>query len=318
MPRFVDVIIPAAVPGVFTYGLPEGALDVAPGMRVVVPFGSGRKLYAAMVLSTHQKQPEHRSIRTALSVLDHQPVISLQQLELWQRMADHYLCGLGEVMLTAMPGPLILTSNTRIIATEHTAEHAARTPRLALLLAALEKQPAITLAEAGDLLQVQDPLRVVKELVDQGAVGLEEDLRQKYKPRTEIWVTLAEDASNEQALHAWFDRLERAPKQLAALMKGIELGRWLSDDPSAVLLPRLMKAADVTRAIVDGLARKGLLLVTEKDAHKPFHGLAPGIMPTLSAAQEAALTALRASSVSIGAPSCKVLRDRGKQRFTRT
>nr|MBP6696446.1 primosomal protein N' [Flavobacteriales bacterium] len=189
MPHFADVIVPVAVPGVFTYALPEG-VDVVPGMRIVVPFGSGRKLYAAMVLRTHQQHPDQRAVRKALSSLDRRPVISPQQLELWQRMADHYLCGLGEVMLTAMPGPLVLTSNTRITATDLTAEHSARTPRLALLLAALEKQPAITLAEAGDLLQVQDPLRVVKELLEQGAIGLEEELRQKYRPRVEVRVAL--------------------------------------------------------------------------------------------------------------------------------
>ncbi|MBP6391488.1 MAG: primosomal protein N' [Flavobacteriales bacterium] len=294
MPHFADVIVPVAVPGVFTYALPEG-VDVVPGMRIVVPFGSGRKLYAAMVLRTHQQHPDQRAVRKALSSLDRRPVISPQQLELWQRMADHYLCGLGEVMLTAMPGPLVLTSNTRITATDLTAEHSARTPRLALLLAALEKQPAITLAEAGDLLQVQDPLRVVKELLEQGAIGLEEELRQKYRPRVEVRVALAPDASSESALHAWFDRLQRAPKQLAVLMKGIELGRWLSDDPSTVLLPRLLKAADATRAIVDGLARKGLLQLTEGPVHAPSIGPDPRVMPILSPAQNSALAALRTS-----------------------
>ncbi|MBK7753058.1 MAG: primosomal protein N' [Flavobacteriales bacterium] len=294
MPQFADAIIPVAVPGVFTYALPEG-LDVVPGVRIVVPFGSGRKLYAAMVLRTHQQHPEQRAVRTALSSLDHRPVISPQQLEFWQRMADHYLCGLGEVMLTAMPGPLVLTSSTRITATDLTAEHSARTPRLALLLAALEKQPAITLAEAGDLLQVQDPLRVVKELLEQGAIGLEEELRQKYRPRVEVRVALTPDATSESALHAWFDRLQRAPKQLAVLMKGIELGRWLSDDPSTVLLARLLKAADATRAIVDGLARKGLLQLTEGPVDAPPIGPNPRVMPILSPAQNSALTALRTS-----------------------
>ena len=298
MSRYVDVIVPAAVPGVFTYALPEGVLDVLPGTRVVVPFGAGRKLYAAVVLRTHRGPPERRSFRTALSVLDVQPVVSPQQLELWERIAEHYLCGLGEVMLTALPGPLVLTSNTRITATNLTAEHAARTPRLALLLAALEKQPAITLDEAGDLLQVKDPLRTVKELVEQGAVGLEEELITKYRPRREVWVTLTLEAANEAALHTWFDRLERAPKQLAVLMKGIELGRWLSDAPAAVPLPRLLKAADATRAVVDGLTRKGLLTLSERAVDAPLNTIVGGLLPALSPAQTAALSALRSFQVS--------------------
>ena len=101
--RYVDVILPLAVPGIFTYIWPEDQPDVVPGMRVAVPFGRGRKLYSGLVRRVHRETPPHRSVRTALSPLDAAPIVHETQFLLWERMATHYLCSLGEVMIAAVP-----------------------------------------------------------------------------------------------------------------------------------------------------------------------------------------------------------------------
>ena len=90
-------ILPLAVPGTFTYLIPEG-LEVSPGMRVAVPFGRGRKLYGAVVFRVHGDAPQYRS-RPLLSVLDPAPIVLPEQLKLWERIASYYLCTLGEVMI---------------------------------------------------------------------------------------------------------------------------------------------------------------------------------------------------------------------------
>lgn len=294
MPRFADVILPAAVPGVFTYALTDELGPVLPGMRVVVPFGSGRKLYGGLVMRVHDDRPTGRNVRPALSVLDTAPLLSPTNLELWRRLADHYLCSLGEVMLAALPGPLVLTSETRVTATALTADHSARSPRSALLLDALEQRPAITLGEAGDLLQVKDPIRAMKQLLDEGAVALEEELRSRPVERLVRHVALTPEATNEAALHAWFDRLARAPRQLALLMKGIELGRWLDHGGGPVVEARLLKAAGAERKHVEELVRKGLFTVTERPADRPPARPGSG-SPTLSAAQATCLAEIDAA-----------------------
>src|SRR5436190_16638065 len=98
---FVDVILPLAVPGRFTYAVPEGVDAVLPGMRVAVPFGRGRKIYGALVCAVHDRHSGHRDLREFLSVLDTTPIVTDQQLVLWERIAEHYLCSLGEVMIAA-------------------------------------------------------------------------------------------------------------------------------------------------------------------------------------------------------------------------
>lgn len=66
-------------------------------------------------------------------------------------------------------------------------------------------------------------LTVIKSLLDKEALFVKEELRRTYKPKTEARVRLAADASGEENLRRIFDELERAPKQLALLMKYVEL-----------------------------------------------------------------------------------------------
>ncbi|HRF79345.1 MAG TPA: hypothetical protein PL070_04590, partial [Flavobacteriales bacterium] len=82
---YAEVILPLAVPGTFTYAIPDG-LQVAPGMRVAVPFGRGRKLYGAIVRRLHQDDLLNRKPRPILSVLDDKPIVLPEQLELWDRI----------------------------------------------------------------------------------------------------------------------------------------------------------------------------------------------------------------------------------------
>lgn len=75
-------------------------------------------------------------------------------------------------------------------------------------------------------------LTVIKSLLDKEALFVKEELRRTYKPKTEARVRLVADASGEENLRRIFDELERAPKQLALLMKYVELSGVLGDGAS--------------------------------------------------------------------------------------
>ena len=78
---FADVILPLAVPGIFTYEIPSELGGVGPGIRVAVPFGRGRKLYSGLVHRVHDNAPVQRSARSVLSILDTAPVVTAIQLQ---------------------------------------------------------------------------------------------------------------------------------------------------------------------------------------------------------------------------------------------
>ncbi|MEO8591447.1 MAG: primosomal protein N' [Flavobacteriales bacterium] len=290
---FVDVILPLAVPGSFTYAIPDGAGVVLPGMRVAVPFGRGRKVYGGLVRAVTDVHPGHREVRELLSILDGSPIVTEEQLSLWERIAEHYLCSLGEVMIAALPAQLTLSSETRLVAAPFGVNDTPVTRRAGLLLDALQHQEVVTLEQAGELLGLKDPMPVVKSLMEQGTLLLEEELRDTWKPRMVIYVALAPAAMSEEALHNWFDKLERAPKQLHLLMRYIELSRCLTDTPKEVERAALLRASDATSAVVKQLVEKGLFITEEREAGTPAAGGSQRPAPTLSGAQSQALDEVR-------------------------
>lgn len=293
--RYIDIILPLAVPGTFTYIWPDDQPEVVPGMRVAVPFGRGRKLYSGLVRRVHQEPPPHRSVRTALSLLDPAPIVHEAQFLLWERMASHYLCTLGEVMIAALPGQLSLSSETRLVIDPGAADDPEIRGRAGVLLDALEHRQVVTLEEAGELLGLKDPMPVVKSLMERGALRLEEELRDTWRPRTVNYVTLATDARTEEALHRWFDALEKAPKQLHLLMRFVELSRCLSNAPREVDRSALLRASGTSGSVLKALVDKGLFILEEREAGTPPPVDQRRAEPVLSDAQRTALDQVRSA-----------------------
>ena len=103
---FVDIILPLAVPNLYTYRVPfELNDDVAVGKRVVVQFGRG-KLYSGLVRIIHEKPPKKYTAKYIDSILDDEPIVNAKQFELWDWMAKYYMCHIGDVMVAALPGGL--------------------------------------------------------------------------------------------------------------------------------------------------------------------------------------------------------------------
>ena len=98
--RYVDVILPLPLEGLFTYSLPDG-LQVEAGARVLVPLAKTKK-YVAIAVSIHDRQPDF-DVRPIEEVLDQEPIVTPRQIALWQWIADYYLSPLGEVYNAALP-----------------------------------------------------------------------------------------------------------------------------------------------------------------------------------------------------------------------
>lgn len=100
--KYVDVILPLPLDGLFTYSLPDTMSDgVVPGVRVLVPLGRS-KTYTAVVTRVYDEKPDFKT-RDIMQVLDAQPVLLPEQLRLWQWVSDYYMSPLGDVMKAALP-----------------------------------------------------------------------------------------------------------------------------------------------------------------------------------------------------------------------
>ncbi len=103
--RYVDVIVPLPLPGMFTYSVPDGMEgEIVFGKRLLVPFGTSKK-YVAMAVKVHDDQPEFEC-KPVEQVLDSSPILLDEQFRLWQWISEYYLSPLGDVFNAAFPAGL--------------------------------------------------------------------------------------------------------------------------------------------------------------------------------------------------------------------
>lgn len=104
---FVDVALAVNARRTFTYRVPEG-MRAPVGARVVVPFGA--KVLVGVVVAQAEQPPPHISesaIKSILAVLDEEPLLSPDLLELTRWVADYYFAPWGEVIRAALPPGLM-------------------------------------------------------------------------------------------------------------------------------------------------------------------------------------------------------------------
>lgn len=100
--QYADIILPVPLYATFTYAIPEG-MRVVEGVRVLVPFGRGKK-YVGLVDRVHDQQPQNYAVKTIEAVMDAAPVVTGSQLRLWHWISDYYLSPIGDVYKAALPG----------------------------------------------------------------------------------------------------------------------------------------------------------------------------------------------------------------------
>ncbi len=100
MGSMVEIAVGRPVGNLYTYLLPPSLGPVAPGQRVLVPFGSGKALGFIVRQATCSPRED---LREVTEILDPHPVFSPELLALLQWAASYYRHPLGEVFRCALP-----------------------------------------------------------------------------------------------------------------------------------------------------------------------------------------------------------------------
>lgn len=136
----LQVAIDIPLAQLFDYRLPDGWQEtVAPGSRVMVPFGS-RSRIGVVVSTADSSNFDPAKLKAADAILDPEPLISAQDLQLLEWASRYYHHPIGEVMATAFPVAL-------------------RQGKPALL----QHQPWIRLSEIGRNIDLQQLRRAAKQ-----------------------------------------------------------------------------------------------------------------------------------------------------------
>lgn len=276
---FADVILPLPLPGFFTYRVPYELNDtVKKGTRVVVQFGK-KKIYTALVYRIHENVPVNYQPKYTLSVLDESPIVNETQYKFWDWIVKYYMCRPGEVMNVALPSSLKLESESSVVLHPAFDRNFEQLNEKEYLIAeALDIRQKLTLTEISAIIEQQKIIPLLKNMMEKKIILLEEELHDKFKPRTEVCVRLTEKYQDDKLLHKAFDELNRKSyKQLEVLMALIQLTQDAVPPLAHVGRPVLLEKSKATSAQVQSLIKKGILeLYTRTDTRlKDFDSTDP-------------------------------------------
>ena len=106
--KYVDVILPLAIRDVYTYSVSDDLSLPLPGSLATVPLL--RKSLRGIVLREHTEPIDPswvNRVKPIQEVVLSTPVVSSEQLQLWQWMSEYYMCTLGEVLAASMPSGIL-------------------------------------------------------------------------------------------------------------------------------------------------------------------------------------------------------------------
>ena len=102
--KFAEIIMPLPLDKIFHYGIPEALHEkLEPGKRVWVPFRDKQAIGIIVGLSD---ESDVRDVKEISSVIDEEPIISKEMLNLANWIKDTYLCSWGEAASAMVPGVL--------------------------------------------------------------------------------------------------------------------------------------------------------------------------------------------------------------------
>src|SRR5690606_20773207 len=135
-----------------------------------------------------------------------------------------------------------------------------------LILDALEISPEIKVSDIVKLLGQKTVLPILKGLLDKGVIRISEEITERYKPRKKAFISLNLIYEDPEARRQLFESLNRAPKQLDAVMTYIHLKRSQEKIPKAELLEKSGCGSSALAALIS----KEIFIIQEEVVSRLF------------------------------------------------
>ncbi len=295
---YAEIIIPLALPTTYTWAIPTRFVNAAIiGVRVEVQLRN--KKYAGIISKILKEKPQAFQPKEIINVLDDEPLVHEKQLQLWHWISQYYMCSDGEVMQAAIPANLKLNSESILIWNDEDEvdlnDGSIFSDEEYLVAQALEIKKELRLSEVQQILDVNHVYPIIKKLIEKKVCFVWEELKEKYKEKTETYIQLHPTYFNEDKLADLLNKWSKAPKQMELLLSYLHFQKTEGE----VTQTQLLKKSNASLAQLKGLIEKQVL-VAEKRSTDRIKSLPKDILIdfTLSPAQQKALADIETNFIT--------------------
>jgi primosomal protein N' (replication factor Y) len=220
---FADVIVPVPIPRYFSYRVPRHfAEEIKIGARVIVPFGKNR-VVTGIVAKIHQTPPEKYQAKYILELLDTDPIVTPNQLWLFDWIAEYYMCCVGEVMNVAVPSGLKVTSQSRIQYNPDFEYYELLDESEKEFIEILKNHPSVTYDDAIKFIGEVNINPMIKSLIGKHAIIIYEEVKERYKPKIVKKIRLKRVYEGGEEIANLIESLEKKTKQQEIVMQYVSL-----------------------------------------------------------------------------------------------
>ena len=261
---YAEVILPLPIKKVFTYRLPSEFFELAmEGKRVFVPFGA-RKVYTGIIYKITDQAPKTYEAINIISIIDNNPLISSRQMKFWEWIAEYYMCGLGDVMLAALPNGLRIASESFICLQPNAEyENLDLDDREILIINLLKGKEKLKIADIENQLKSKSSfVKIIKSLFDRDLISLFEDIGTEYKAKKETVVKLSAEIKEEDISELLKSLEKKAKSQFEVVMCLIAL----QNKPT--IKSALIKQYQLKSTAFKALKDKGIIEETEQNTSR--------------------------------------------------
>jgi primosomal protein N' (replication factor Y) len=264
---YAELVFPLPFRNTFTYSVPESLESLAqPGVRAVAPFG--KRILTGFIVAASSATSVKENIKPLEDILDSKPIFTPKYFEFYKWLADYYLSSLGEALKLAVPYGLEVESKRKIISDKNFAfsllqKEKDKNSVKSKILKIISEKEKINLSHLQRLVQRKNIYSMLSTLEKQGAVTILNELAgAKVKIKKAKFVKLAKPVGE---IYSYFPEIEKkSPKQISILL-------FLSSlRGESIPLNLLLEKTESKKSSTDGLIKRGLIKVFEKEVTRDF------------------------------------------------
>lgn len=281
-----NIILPFPLNDTYTYYVPQAMEEhICVGQRVIVSFGA-KRFFTGIVYSLGEAS-NVANLKPIAEIIDNKPIVSQNQLLYWRRLADYYICSLGDIMRLALPSALRLQSDTTVIINEEiTPDNLS--DKESFVYSILQNENGLKINNLAKQCDFR-PLPVLRTLFERNIVHFDETITERYREKTIDIVTPNFDIYDTELIDKTISTIRRAKKQIELLERIVALSLEYSDG-----IPKNKLKADesYSESVFKSLVDKQLITIEHRVVSRVLFDKSSEQPNTLTMKQQQAVEAI--------------------------
>ena len=240
----------------YTYSVPENLLEKnLKGMRVMVPFGRGKNAKRQGVVFGYSKKESENGIKPIINVLDDEPIVSDEMLEIARFLKSRTFCTLFEAIKVQMPTGFSFKTTENYFAIVQDEEIKLSDELKKVYEYMLSFDCTLSKKQIFTDLALDSDSNVLEKLIAKKLVVKTYDAVKKIGDLTQ---KTAELTISEEDYDFVFEKLSEKQKSVVRVLKDVGIAS----------LKDICYFTGVTTAVIKTLAKKGYVQISDKPKYR--------------------------------------------------